>query len=195
MATRKKKRVRKLSDYVASEHGFALMGKQSAMGPAPYDAIPDYGDIYYQPDGDERKEDEAAARLNRREAMGVTNRGKYGFHGTADPSDNPILRYESDDFPQNSPRRQPSPNERRAAITEPNRYPQPSVKTGPIKHVVQREKMFGKRDNGTGGIHFNEANKPPVPKKPKPIPVVPRERFSARPPTASRPQVGTRAGR
>lgn len=186
-------RMRKLSEHVEIERGLrAIYGKSkgtlvsnTTLGPAPYDAIPDYGDIYYQPDDDPRREDESEMRMARREATAVANRGKYGFHGTADADDTPILRYESEDFPQNAPRRNPSPNERRAAVVTPNKYPQP-VKTGPVKHVVQREKMFGKvgtgaqvqgagsgrrPKGGTGageGVRFSETNEAQHSHKPKP---------------------------
>lgn len=135
--------MRKLREHVEIERGLrAIYGKSkgtlvsnTGATPAPYDAVPDYGDIYYQPDDDPRREDESEAREVRRRAMGVANRGKYGFHGTADADDTPILRYESDDFPQTSLRRPPSPSERRAAIVTPAKYPQP-VKTGPTPKLV-----------------------------------------------------------
>lgn len=181
---------RRLRRVESDMHGKSKGTLVSNIGasPAPYDAIPDYGDIYYQPDDDPRREDESTARETRRVAMGVANRGKYGFHGTADAEDTPLLRYESDDFPQNQQSQHgPSPNKRAEAIVQPNRYPQSSVKTGPVKHVVQRDKMFGrvgtgepkprssspgrrpKGGEGAGeGVRFSETNEAMHSHKPKP---------------------------
>lgn len=154
-------RMRKLREHAEIERGLrSIYGKSKGTlvsnvgaSPAPYDAIPDYADIYYQPDDDPRREDENVARETRRKAMGVANRGKYGVHGTADAVDTPMLRYESDDFPQNQQSQHgPSPNKRAEAIVQPNRYPQSSVKTGSVKFVVQREKMMGHS--------FGESNMP-----------------------------------
>lgn len=194
MPSRKKRRF-KLAEHVEIEHGLrAIFGKAKGTGvsnigasPAPYDSIPDYAAIYYQPDDDPRAEDEAAARKNRREAMGVANRGKYGFHGTADPDDAPILRYESDDFPQNSPRPASDPEQRRAAIVTPNKYPKPTP-TGPMPKLgVPADKFFGKVGTGAqvqgagggrrgggakqqdgGGVRFSETNEQMHSHKPKP---------------------------
>jgi hypothetical protein len=82
-----------------------LLTSGAGATPAPYDPVPDYAEIYYQPESDERRQDESDAAAVRRRAMGQANRGKYGFHGTADPSNTPQLRYEMDDYP-NSERRE-----------------------------------------------------------------------------------------
>jgi len=142
-----RKHTLKLAAHVEIERGLrSIYGKSKAFGgsgagatPAPYDPIPDYQDIWYQPDGDPRKEDETAARLNRRKAVSVANKGKYGFHGTADANDTPILRYDAEDYPQNEIQRAPSPNRRREVIVTPNKYPQ-TLKTGPIKHSIPKGK-------------------------------------------------------
>lgn len=102
-------------------HGTLVSGLGAS--PAPYDPIPDYAEIYYQPDDDPRHEDESEMRDNRRKAMGVANRGKYGFHGTGDVSSAPILRYENDDFPKME--RDGSGRKMRFDSAEPASYEQP----------------------------------------------------------------------
>jgi hypothetical protein len=185
--------MRKLSEHVEIERGLrSIYGKSKGTlvsnvgaSPAPYDAIPDYADIWYQPDDDPRKEDETQMREARREAMGVANRGKYGFHGTADAEDTPLLRYETDDFPQNAnPQRPPNPEKARANIVQPNKYPQPSVKTGPIKHVVQREKMYGHAFGDSNEPHeaseapeaSDASSAPSLSKRPKAVDAKPQVR-------------------
>jgi hypothetical protein len=134
--------MKKLREHAEIERGLRrIYGKSkgtlvsnTGATPAPYDAMPDYASIYYQPDDDPRRQDEAAARETQRRAMGIANRGKYGFHGTADPEGTPILRYETDDFPQNPPRRSLASSKRRGVIAS-YKPPQP-VKVGPMPKLV-----------------------------------------------------------
>lgn len=135
--------------------GFARTSVYAGQGasPAPYDPIPDFGDIYYQPEDDPRREDESENAANRRRAMGMANRGKYGFHGTGEVSNAPILRYTDDDFPVLERR----DDNVRADPPTPNRYTQP-IPEKPKLVIQEKEARIPTLPPG---------NRPRVPHKPK----------------------------
>ena len=58
-------------------------------------AMPDFQEIYYQPDSDERKKREREQGRIRRRADSARNTAKYGFHGIA-PQGDPEIRWEPD---------------------------------------------------------------------------------------------------
>jgi Protein of unknown function (DUF5661) len=58
--------------------------------------IPDYQDIYYQPEDDEKKKKEREQQETRRRSVQRRNRGVFGFHGLAYRG-KPDLRYDPED--------------------------------------------------------------------------------------------------
>lgn len=146
--------------------------------PAPYDPIPDYAEIYYQPEGDSRREDESENTANRRRSMAEANRGKYGFHGTAEVSNEPQLRYDEDDFPRMERRtdgmKHFKPNvagaytqplddededgEEQSHRVQPSAAPAPNTR-GPDQMKKQRF-VIGKRSGKMGAGTFSDSNTP-----------------------------------
>jgi len=104
---------------------------------APSDPIPDYADIYWQPDnsGDDA-ERERNANTNRRATLAARNKGRFGFHGGADVT--PVLRYEGDDYPVYARRgMEQSPTRRAPKDMAPNAYDQPV--TSPERRFVVKK--------------------------------------------------------
>lgn len=182
-------RVGKMSDAAMHERSVARMiGKAQGTlyagrgaSPAPYDPIPDYADIYYQPEDDTRREDESEATANRRRAMGVANRGKYGFHGTGEVSNAPVLRYEDGDFTTVERRddgmRHVKPNEP-FGYTQPvstqgetnedaddafaNRTDEPDRKLTQPRLIIKQSKLMGKQRRGPSPAGASEGSAPGV---------------------------------
>lgn len=97
-------RPRKLSDLAKGAGMGTRFGSpippSTSYGSAPRaetPPIPDFQDLYYQPETDERKKREAEAGANRRRATASRNRAVYGFHGTTQLGLDPELRYERPD--------------------------------------------------------------------------------------------------
>lgn len=101
----------------------ALMGKQVSL--APRDPIPDYADIYWQPEDNPNAQRERAANENRRATLSARNGGKFGFHGSSDVK--PVLRYAPDDFARMARRGKQQAPEVRAntSVASLNAYDQP----------------------------------------------------------------------
>jgi hypothetical protein len=75
-----------------------LLRKEMGPGSAPRDrtpAIPNFNELFYQPETDERKQREAEAAAIRRRAGAAQFRGRIGFHGAAELE--PELRWEPHD--------------------------------------------------------------------------------------------------
>lgn len=125
---------REIDEMYAAANATMYQGKGAS--PAPRDPIPDYADIYYQPEDSPNRERERAAGENRRVSLSARNRGKFGFHGEA--SVEPELRYERDDYPMTARRgHKQSPSIRAPKHLAPNAYDQPVDLPEP-KLVVKR---------------------------------------------------------
>lgn len=81
--------------------------------------IPDYQEIYHQPESDSRKRLERQQADVRRRANAYRNKGVFGFHGTALAS-KPELRYEPDETLSNPSVQAPKrPGNREPVLTAP----------------------------------------------------------------------------
>ena|GEM_PF-736355 len=103
----------------------ASMYQGAGASPAPRDPIPDYADIYWQPEGDDNRVRERVANENRRASVSARNKGKFGFHGGADVE--PALRYDPDDFARVTRRGNEQAPAKRAntSVADLNAYDQP----------------------------------------------------------------------
>jgi hypothetical protein len=91
--------------------------------------IPDYQEIYFQPDSDERKKKDREHQITRKLATAKRNIGVYGFHGE-ERADHPELRYEPDESLSNP------------SIQNPTR---PAVR----KPIVKAPKLLGRLAAGS----------------------------------------------
>lgn len=85
-------------------------------------ALPDYQDIYFQPEDSEHKKREREQQSIRRRANAERNHAVYGFHGTAIDSPEPTLRYEGDDTQapqQHTQQREPRRSAREPVVEAP----------------------------------------------------------------------------
>jgi len=177
---------------IVGKAGASVYGGLGAS-PAPRDPIPDYADIYYQPDDSPNRERERAANESRRASVSARNRGKFGFHGEAQVE--PELRYERDDYPMTARRgHAQSPSKRKPKNMDLNVYDQPVDHPEPrlvvkrnVAPVQRREASGPQREpqrlvgrmgrnpkparSGGEGVRFsgttNEAMHSHRPKKPK----------------------------
>lgn len=198
---------RALTQRISKAAHYLRIGSPSrGASPAPYNSLPDYQEIYYQPQSDQRRQDEVESNANRRQAQAVRNREKYGFHGVASPGNAAVLRYDVTDYPSTErrkngkmqfvyggpisyPQRLSPPDETAEEASEAQsqrlRRPQKARK---VSEATLVGRALPRPSNEPVGGSFPKADKKTSPPK-KAKPVISRKKLSTKPKTAKQKEL------